>query len=50
MALEEEAIYNSMVTLTTNLTDVLVVVTNRVEHERDALGVRREGSKANHEW
>jgi hypothetical protein len=37
--------------VTTSLTDGLVVVTNRVEHERDALaGRRREGNNTNHEW
>jgi hypothetical protein len=38
-----------VVTLTTRLTDGLVVVTNRVEQERDALGVRRrEGNNTKH--
>jgi hypothetical protein len=37
--------------MTTSLTDGLVVVTNRVEQERDALAVRRsEGNNTNHGW
>jgi hypothetical protein len=37
--------------MTTSLSDGLVVVTNRVERERDALPVRRrEGNNTNHEW
>jgi hypothetical protein len=40
-----------VVTVTTNLTDGLVVVTNRVKQERDALAIRRrEGNNTNHEW
>jgi hypothetical protein len=39
-----------VVTVTTCLTYGLVVVTNRVEQERDALAVRRrEGNNTNHE-